>query len=150
MAMTYIAPANNSMIAYCYDPEQTGTYNGHPYKGVVMAKMENTKYDAVRKVDKLASDSGLVVFPVTAVPELANSYQGYAYCSAEDEFNLNDGMRIARMRMLSQYHSDMANAMFTVFKKVDVLAQALFDAYISHDVGVYKNNSGRSENYGKN
>jgi len=147
MAMTYIAPRNGSKIGYYYDAERTGIFNGYPYKGIVTAVMKNTRSDAWNKIRALGDKVGVIF--MHGVPAMEESYHGVAYCAADDEFNLTEGMRVARQRLLRSYHKDMAAAMAHCYPAANEFAAMLFDAELEHDVAAAKNDN-RSENYGKN
>lgn len=147
MAMTYIAPRNGSKIGYYYDVERTGIFNGYPYKGIVTAVMKGTRSDAWNKIRALGDKVGVIF--MHGVPAMEESYHGVAYCAADDEFNLTEGMRVARQRLLRSYHKDMAAAMAHCYPAANEFAAMLFDAELEHDVAAAKNDN-RSENYGKN
>lgn len=147
MAMTYIAPNNGSKIGYCYDAEQTGTFNGYPYKGVITAIMKGTKHDAQNKIDDFGNRFGIVF--INEAPEMKNAYYGTAYCSADDEFDLTEGMRIARKRLLHSYHKDISAAIDHCYPIAREFAIMLLEAELEHKNAADKNDN-RSENYGKN
>lgn len=111
MAMIYIAPHNGSKIGYYYDADRVGTFNGYPYKGIVTAVMKNTRNDVWKKIQAIGHKVGLCF--AHNVPVIEDSYHGNAYCSADDKFDLTEGMRvcglhvsdcfIAIIRMLRQW-----------------------------------------------
>lgn len=146
MAMTYIAPHNGSKIGYCYDAEQAGTFNGYPYKGIITAIMKGTKHDAQNKIDDFGNRFGIVF--INEALEMKNAYYGTAYCAVDDKFDLTEGMRVARQRLLHSYHRDMAATMRACYLPVQDFADMLFDADIEHCVAA-ANNCTNSENYGK-
>lgn len=147
MAMVYIAPRNGSKIGYYYDADRVGTFNGYPYKGIVTAVMKNTRNDVWRKIQVIGHKVGFCF--MHSVPHIKDSYHGNAYCSADDKFDLTDGMRIARQRLLYNYHKDVAAEMAHYYSTVNEFADMLFDAELEHDAAAVKNDN-RSENYGKN
>ena len=147
MAMIYITPHNGSKICYYYDADRVGTFNGYPYKGIVTAVMKNTRNDVWKKIQAIGHKVGLCF--VHNVPVIEDSYHGNAYCSTDDKFDLTEGMRIARQRLLYSYHKDVAAAMANYYSTVNEFANMLFDAEMEHDDAATKNDN-RSENYGKN
>ena len=147
MAMIYIAPHNGSKIGYYYDADRVGTFNGYPYKGIVTAVMKNTRDDVWKKIRAMGDKVGICF--MHCVPAIEDSYHGNAYCSADDKFDLTEGMRIARQRLLRSYHKDIAAVMAYYYSIVSEFAVMLFDAELEHDVAAAKNDN-RSENYGKN
>lgn len=147
MAMIYIAPHNSSKIGYYYDADRVGTFNGYPYKGIVTAVMKDTRDDAWKKIRAMGDKVGICF--MYGVPAIENSYHGNAYCSADDKFDLTEGMRIARQRLLRSYHKDISAALAHCYPAASEFAAMLFDAELEHDVAAVKNDN-RSENYGKN
>ena len=147
MAMVYIAPRDGSKIGYYYDADRVGTFNGYPYKGIVTAVMKDTSDDARKKVLEMGNKIG--IYFINGVPAIENSYHGNAYCSADDKFDLTEGMRIARQRLLRSYHNDIAKAMAYCYSIVREFCCRLFEAELEHDDAATKNDN-RSENYGKN
>ena len=147
MAMIYIAPHNGSKIGYYYDADRVGTFNGYPYKGIVTAVMKDTRDDAWKKIRAMGDKVGICF--MRGVPAIENSYHGNAYCSADDKFDLTEGMRVARQRLLRSYHKDISAALAHCYSAASEFAAMLFDAELEHDVAAVKNDN-RSENYGKN
>lgn len=147
MAMIYIAPHNGSKIGYYYDADRVGTFNGYSYKGIVTAVMKDTRDDAWKKIRAMGDKVGICF--MYGVPAIENSYHGNAYCSADDKFDLTEGMRIARQRLLRSYHKDISAALAHCYPAASEFAAMLFDAELEHDVAAVKNDN-RSENYGKN
>lgn len=147
MAMIYIAPHNGSKIGYYYDADRVGTFNGYPYKGIVTAVMKDTRDDAWKKIRAMGDRVGICF--MRGVPAIESSYHGNAYCSANDKFDLTEGMRIARQRLLRSYHKDISAAIAHCYPVASEFAAMLFDAELEHDVAAVKNDN-RSENYGKN
>lgn len=108
-------------IAYYYDETAQGMYCGHPYKGIVIAIMgkedENwggCKYDALD--DMFSRDIERVINRHISALEssyfsdanyhMNEVYKGVAYCSVDDTFNLKEGMKVARNKMLGKYYKD--------------------------------------------
>ena len=147
MAMIYIAPHNGSKIGYYYDADRVGTFNGQPYKGIVTAVMKDTRNDAWKKIRAMGNKVGICF--MHGVPAIENSYHGNAYCSADDKFDLTEGMRIARQRLLRSYHKDISAAMAYCYSIASEFTVSLNDVELEHKNAADKNDN-RSENYGKN
>lgn len=108
-------------IAYYYDEAAQGVYCGYPYKGIVIAIMGKEDanwwectYDALddmydrgigRVVDEYVSTLDSNYFSDTNY-YMKDSYKGIAYCSVDDTFDLKEGMRVARNKMLNKYYKD--------------------------------------------
>ena len=147
MAMIYIAPHNGSKIGYYYDADRVGTFNGYPYKGIVTAVMKDTRNDAWKKIRAMGNKVGICF--MHGVPAIENSYHGNAYCSADDKFDLTEGMRIARQRLLCSYHKDIFAAIDHCYDIAREFTVMLLKAELEHENAADKNDN-RSENYGKN
>ena len=108
-------------IAYYYDEAAQGVYCGHPYKGIVIAIMGkedviwgdcacDTLYDMYdrgigRVVNGCVSTLDSNYFSDTNY-YMNEVYKGVAYCSVDDTFNLKEGMKVARNKMLGKYYKD--------------------------------------------
>lgn len=118
MAMKVIPADANHRIKYLYDEEATGVRNGHPYKGIVIAIMGgDSSYksccdDAIR----LAERDSVLCWDKEYL--IKDSYKGIAYCSVDDEFNLKEGMRIARGKLLNRYYKDEIIVLNKVIKGI--------------------------------
>lgn len=147
MAMIYIAPHNGSKIGYYYDADRVGTFNGYPYKGIVTAVMKDTRNDAWKKIRAMGNKVGICF--MHGVPTMKDSYHGNAYCSADDKFDLTEGMRVARQRLLRSYHKDISAAIDHCYDIAREFTVMLLKAELEHE-NAADNNDNRSENYGKN
>lgn len=118
MAMKVIPADKNHRIKYLYDEEATGVRNGHEYKGIVIAIMGEGKlsygtcrYDAIGLIEEVCYGRWKKHYLIKDV------YKSIAYCSVDDEFDLKEGMRVARGKLLNKYYKD----------KVAVLNKAIKD-----------------------
>ena len=135
-----------SSFSYYIDPDKTGAINGHPYHGVVVAKLsggfrnlENlcTKRDAFRicELEKIAS----VLHVNSDLGPAYSEFEGKAYCSVDDEWDENEGMKIARRKAWTQYYHALANYTYDYQKRVAALYEqitkyASFAAKRSHEL----------------
>lgn len=106
-------------IGYLYDENAEGIYNGHPYKGIVIAIMgyngkhsDDCSFDAIDDMvgrDMRTLDGSLPhvngMYGETQY-YMNSTYKGVAYCSKDDEFDLKEGMRVAREKMMKKYYKD--------------------------------------------
>lgn len=99
MMKTYKKP--NSNIRYLYNE----TAEGKNYKGIVIALLEGCQHDLLNELYRCPAPPAIGRFSFS----LKNTYKGIAYCSKEDEFNLEEGMKIARERALRKYYNDRNN-----------------------------------------
>lgn len=107
MAMKVIPADKNHRIKYLYDEEATGVCNGYKYKGIVIAIMgegkfsyDTRRYDAMGLIEEVCYGHWKKDYLIKDV------YKGIAYCSVDDEFDLKEGMKIARGKLLNKYYKD--------------------------------------------
>lgn len=140
--VTYYKPS----FSYYIDPDDTGVVNGHSYRGVVVAKLNGgsrnlanlwTKRDAFRICDLGEIDSLLHVNS-----DLGPAYcvfEGKAYCSVDDKWDEDEGMRIARRKAWTQYYHALTNYTYDYQKRVAALYEMItkyadFAAKRSHEL----------------
>lgn len=120
MSMIYEPARHSSGIfyMYMYDSDATGVENGKPWKGIVVAKMCNCKRDVVDFIRDLPSSYSYADGHTVEKLFLKDEYTGVARCSCDDEWNLNEGKRIARTRMWRKYTIDKRNALQAYFNYI--------------------------------
>lgn len=126
--MMNIIPADdNHRIAYMYDEDAQGVRNDKPYKGIVVAMMTNCDIDAIVKLNSY--DLNMVnIFDATNINDCINStYRGVAYCAADDKFDLKEGMRIARERMLEKYYKSQRRVFKDIKGELDKASKIIDD-----------------------
>ena len=133
-------------FSYYIDPDKTGVINGHPYHGVVVAKLSGgfrnlvnlcTKRDAFRicELEKIAS-------ALHVNSDLGPAYlefEGKAYCSVDDKWDENEGMKNARRKAWTQYYHVLTNYTYDYQKRVAALYEQIskyagFAAKRSHEL----------------
>ena len=133
-------------FSYYVDPDKTGVINGRPYHGVVVAKLNGgarnlanlwTKRDAfmIRELDKI--DSLLHVNSNLGPARI--EFEGKAYCSVDDKWDENEGMKIARRKAWTQYYHALMNYTYDYQKRVAALYEQItkyadFAAKRSHEL----------------
>lgn len=117
MAMKIIPADEKHRIAYMYDEDATGTRNGKPWRGLVIAMMDGCGLDAIFDLmDKTAID---FIDKDEIMPFLMkDTYKGVAYCSIDDTFDLKQGMHIARDRMLAKYYKGKRKVFKNLYKNI--------------------------------
>ena len=139
---TYCKPS----FSYYIDPDKTGVVNGHPYHGVVVAKLDGgfrnltnlcTKRDTFRicEFEKIAS----VLHVNSDLGPAYSEFEGKAYCSVDDKWDENEGMKIARRKAWTQYYHALANYTYDYQKRVAALYDQItkyadFAAKRSHEL----------------
>ena len=133
-------------FSYYVDPDKTGVINGRPYHGVVVAKMDSgsrnlvnlwTKRDAfmIRELDRIAP----LLHVNSDLGPARLEFEGKAYCSVDDKWDENEGMKIARRKAWTQYYHSLANYTYDYQKRVAALYEQItkyadFAAKRSHEL----------------
>ena len=133
-------------FSYYIDRDKTGCIHGQLYHGVVVAKLSGgarnlaniwTKRDAfkIRKLENIASS--LHVNSDLGPAHL--EFEGKAYCSVNDQWDEDEGMRIARRKAWTQYYHVLANYTYDYQKRVAALYEQItkyadFAAKRSHEL----------------
>lgn len=115
-------------FSYYIDPDKTGIINGNPYRGVVVAKLNGgsrnlanlwTKRDDFRicELEKIAS----LLHVNSDLGPVYLKFEGKAYCSVDDKWDENEGMKIARRKAWTQYYHALVNYIYDYKKRVGAL-----------------------------
>lgn len=125
--MNIISADDSHRIAYMYDENAQGVRNGKSYKGIVVAVMANCTFDAIAKLNSY--DLNMVnILDSTNVDDCINStYRGVAYCAADDKFDLKEGMRLARERMLEKYYKSQRRVFKDIKAELDKASKIIDD-----------------------
>lgn len=119
-------------FSYYIDRDKTGCINGQLYHGVVVAKLSGgvrdlaniwAKRDAfkIRELEDIAS-----LLHVNS--DLGPAYcvfEGKAYCSVDDKWDENEGMKIARRKAWTQYYHALANYTYDYKKQIIALYEQI-------------------------
>ena len=117
MAMKIIPADEKHRIAYMYDEDATGTRNGKPWRGLVIAMMDGCGLDAI--FDLMGKTAIDFIDKDEIMPFLMkDTYKGVAYCSIDDTFDLKQGMHIARDRMLAKYYKGKRKVFKNLYKNI--------------------------------
>lgn len=119
-------------FSYYIDPDKTGVINGHPYRGVVVAKLSGGSRDLANLWTKRDT------FRICELEEIASllhvnsdlgpaylEFEGKAYCSVDDKWDENEGMKIARRKAWTQYYNALATYTCVFSKCVDELSNEI-------------------------
>ena len=133
-------------FSYFIDRDKTGCINGQLYHGVVVAKLSGgardlaniwTKRDAfkIRELEDIAS----LLHVNSDLGPAYLEFEGKAYCSVNDEWNEDEGMKIARRKAWTQYYHALANYTYDYQKRVAALYEQItkyadFAAKRSHEL----------------
>ena len=72
-------------------------------KRQVIGLLENTRYDAINKIDKLIRDTEFCFCPGEKYM-MPDSYRAAVQCDPRDEFSVEEGKKIAKKRILERYY----------------------------------------------
>lgn len=133
-------------FSYYIDRDKTGCINGQLYHGVVVAKLNCgsrdlaniwTKRDAfrIRELDDIAT----LLHVNSDLGPAYLEFEGKAYCSVDDKWDEDEGMKIARRKAWTQYYHALANYTYDYQKRIVALYQqigryATFAANRSHEL----------------
>ena len=115
-------------FSYYIDRDKTGVINGRPYHGVVVAKLNGgarnlanlwTKRDAFR-ICELEEIASLLHVNFDLGPAHLE-FEGKAYCSVDDKWDENEGMKIARRKAWTQYYHALDNYTYDYKKRAAAL-----------------------------
>ena len=138
-------------FSYYIDPDKTGVINGRPYHGVVVAKLNGgarnlanlwTKRDAF-KICELEKIASLLHVNFDLGPAHLE-FEGKAYCSVDDKWDENEGMKIARRKAWTQYYHALASYTYNYQKRIVALYEQIskyagFAAKRSHELDMENN-----------
>ena len=69
----------------------------------VVAVLENTRWDAYNKISKMIRDTDLCVAPSKKYM-MPVEFRAVVQCDPADEFSVEEGMKIAKQRILDRYY----------------------------------------------
>ena len=104
-------------------------------KRQVIAVLENTKWDACNKIEKMMADTEfcLVIVNKYLMP---NQFKVTVTCDPRDEFDVEIGKKIAKQRLLKNYYASLD-------KRVDKFREAalVFNGKVFETPEVLENNT---------
>lgn len=75
-------------------------------KRQVIAVLENTKWDAYNKIDKMIADTEFCMVPNNKYL-MPSQFKVTVTCDPRDEFNVEVGKKIAKKRVLKNYYASL-------------------------------------------
>lgn len=73
-------------------------------KRQVIGLLEDTTWDAYNKISKIVRDTEFCVVPNKKYM-MPHSFRAIVKCDPSDDFNVEEGMRIAKKRILDRYYA---------------------------------------------
>lgn len=73
-------------------------------KRQVIGLLEDTQWDAYNKIVKMVRDTDFCVVPSDKYM-MADKFRAVVQCDPSDAFNVEEGMRIAKKRILERYYA---------------------------------------------
>ena len=133
-------------FSYYIDRDKIGCINGQLYHGVVVAKLSGgardlaniwTKRD-VFKIRELEGIASLLHVDSDLGPAHLE-FEGKAYCSVDDKWDEDEGMKVARRKAWTQYYHALANYTYDYQKRIVELYKQIgkyagFAAKRSHEL----------------
>ena len=74
-------------------------------KRQVIGVLENTRYDAMRKIDKMLDDTDFCCYGEKYM--MPSEFRTVVTCDHRDEFDVEIGKKIAKERLLKNYYASM-------------------------------------------
>ena len=99
------------MIKYVVMPETKKT----------MAILENTKYDAQYRIDKMLKGTGFC-FIGSDKYLMPNKFVATTVCNDADVYDIEEGKKIAKQKLLDHYHA-------SINKRIKIFKNELFALY---------------------
>jgi len=72
-------------------------------KRQVIGLLENTRYDAINKIDKMIADTEFCFCP-SAKYMMPSEYRAVVQCDPRDEFSVAEGKKKAKERIMKRYY----------------------------------------------
>ena len=95
-------------------------------KRQVIGLLEDTRWDAYNKISKMIRDTDFCVAPNEKYM-MPTEFKAIVQCDPGDEFNVEEGMRIAKQRILDRYYSALDKRVNKFVNAVYVLNDIVFD-----------------------
>ena len=119
-------------FSYFIDRDKTGCINGQLYHGVVVAKLSGGARDLANiwakrdafKIRELEDIASLLHVNSDLGPAYLE-FEGKAYCSVNDQWDEDEGMKIARRKAWTQYYHALANYTYDYQKRVAALYEQI-------------------------
>lgn len=115
-------------FSYYIDPDKTGIVNGRPYHGVVVAKLSGGSRDLANLWTKRDTfricDLEEIATLIHVDPDLGPAFlefEGKAYCSVDDKWDEDEGMKIARRKAWTQYYHALTKYIYDYRKRIIAL-----------------------------
>ena len=75
-------------------------------KRQVIGLLEGTQWDAYNKICKIVRDTDFCVVPSNKYM-MADKFRAVVQCDPADDFNVEEGIRIAKKRILDRYYTSL-------------------------------------------
>jgi hypothetical protein len=95
-------------------------------KRQVIGLLEGTQWDAYNKISKMIRDTDFCVAPSDKYM-MPNEFRAVVQCDPADEFNVAEGKRIAKKRILDRYYASFDNRINKFREAVLVFNGVVFD-----------------------
>lgn len=95
-------------------------------KRQVIGLLENTKWDAINKIEKMTAGTEFCFIP-TKKCMMPSEFRSVVQCDPRDEFNVEEGKKKAKERILNRYYAAL-----------DKRVNRFFDAALAFNGKVFK------------
>lgn len=93
-------------------------YYSIPEKRQVIGVLSGCKWDCVNKIDKMMKNSEFMLAVVNDKYIMPDTFKVVVTCDPRDEYNVEEGKRIAKKKVLRNYHKSMDKRMAKFNKAV--------------------------------
>ena len=93
---------------------------------VVVAVLENTRWDACNKICKMMRDTDFCLVPKNKYM-MHNTYRAIVTCDEQDEFDVEIGKKIAKQRVLDHYYEALDKRLDEFRSSVLILNGLVFE-----------------------
>lgn len=94
-------------------------------KRQVIGLLEDTQWDAYNKISKMIRDTDFCVAPSEKYM-MPTEFRAVVQCDPADEFSVEEGMRIAKQRILDRYYAALDKRVHKFFDAALVLNGKVF------------------------
>lgn len=91
---------------------------------VVVAILENTRWDAYNKICKMMRDTDFCLVPKNKYM-MHNTYRAIVTCNEQDEFDVEVGKKIAKERVLDHYYEALDKRLYEFKKSLQMFADEI-------------------------
>ena len=98
-----------------------------PEKRQVIAVLNNCKFDAYNKIDKILSETNLVLVEPDSTKRdrylMPDTFKVIVTCDPRDTYDIEEGKKIAKKRLMKNYYKSLDKKLYAFQKEIFNLAK---------------------------